>query len=205
MSLINEYTKPNHPLRVLHVTLRMSKQGGGVASYVGELATRLAGANVESVVVSTDGEDVEPLVVGVNDLEWHHGLAKGYQELGYSPEIWRKLEGLVAGVDVVHLHGLRTLLGWKTRRVCERLGKPLVVSPHAQLTPWLLGQRKMKKRMIDWLWLKKTFRAAHSFLAVSEGEAEDIQLRALLRKLRRCRSVLMRMNMRRIGKINEKD
>ncbi len=152
-------------LKTLHVSLRLGFQGGGVAAYVHGLVSHLTPGDVESTLFSTD----------IDPVDHQPREPRGWPEMTYSPKLWGRLPGLVEAADVVHLHGLRTLLGWRTRVLAQRIGRPLVVSPHGQLHPWLLAKNRWRKRLIDRLWLRRTLSSASLLLAMSQGEADDIR------------------------------
>ncbi len=163
-------------LRVLHATMTVSKLGGGVATYVWSLADRLGQSQIDSVVVGlSDGQ------LNVRDLPRSDhvlpvvGVPVGPRALGYSRELQCRLDGLVADVDVVHLHGLRTVLGAQVRRAAARHDVPVVISPHGQLDSWVLARQRARKWVVDRLWEQGNFAQADLFHAVSEHEAKQFR------------------------------
>jgi glycosyltransferase involved in cell wall biosynthesis len=59
----------------------------------------------------------------------------------------KRLEPLVRGVDVIHLHGVWDPLIYAASTVAERLEIPYVLTPHGMLDPWAIAQKGWKKRL----------------------------------------------------------
>ena len=56
-------------------------------------------------------------------------------------------EAALAGVELVHIHGLWRPLLWRAQAKALRMGLPVVLSPHGMLEPWSLRQKALKKRL----------------------------------------------------------
>ncbi len=162
-------------MKVLHASLHLGSRGGGVMSYVRGLTEAQVSIGVEPIWVSVDTEQ-ETRTVPKCDWAWHYGSsASDRLDMGVGSPVLKQLDGLVKSVDVVHLHALRSYFGWRVYRSAKRQGKPVIVSPHGGMHPWLLEQRKMRKFVLDVLWERRLYRGANAFLAMSEDEAANIR------------------------------
>jgi glycosyltransferase involved in cell wall biosynthesis len=161
------------PLRVLHVTRSLDTGAGGVARYVTRLAAHAHHADIRATIATTQpGPAAETDLSEATLVAEPPSLAR---DLGHSRKLSRCLPALIAEAEVVHLHGLRTLLNRRTRALADRLCKPLVVSPHGQLEPWTLHQRRVRKWLTDRLWVRHTLDRAAVIHAVSDTEAANIR------------------------------
>ncbi|KGE14315.1 glycosyltransferase [Sphingobacterium deserti] len=92
----------------------------------------------------------------------------------YSAELKQAI--LLDNADVLHVHGLwryphAFISTWK-----KQTGKPVVVTPHGMLDPYILQNQGTIKRVLgDLLFAKKAFRNSDYFQALSQKEWEDIR------------------------------
>lgn len=164
------------PLGVTHVTLSPSRRGGGVAVYLRELARRTAQQGHRVTVLGLDDDRMqEELRDGVYEpgVQLITARPVGSRTLGFSPPLWKQLGRAIAQADIVHVHGLRTLLGAHTARLCRRDNTPLIVSPHGQLDPWLLQQRRARKFVFDRAFDRRVRTTATVLHCMSSQEAVD--------------------------------
>lgn len=157
---------------VLHVTPNLGgTSGGGVSAYLRELVRQTAGeARHTAAGLLNDGPTSLPGAERV--LEFPR---RGPAMLGYAPQLAEALDQWTAPVDVVHTHGLRMLPMRTGRRFAERRRLPLVISPHGQLDPWVLEDRRVRKLVVDLLWERKNLRTAACFHATAPQEARHIR------------------------------
>ncbi|WP_226700345.1 glycosyltransferase [Qipengyuania gaetbuli] len=130
------------------------------------------------------GLGAEPVVIGVRDAaseedRWRFGDAevllaepRGPQALAYSPD----LDALVAGakLDLLHLHGIWQYPSHVAGRFARTTRKPLVISPHGMLDPWITSRNAWKKHAARFLWEREAWSSASAFHALTEAEARDI-------------------------------
>ena len=162
-------------LNVVHVTFHPSRHGGGVASFVWSIAHALQSQQVASTIAGISDDRLHLDCPVDKNIKLIAASPQGPASLGYAPQLRSELNGAIAAADLVHIHGLRTLLNRDTRRLAQRHGKPLIISPHGQLDPWLLNQRRFRKLITDLLWVRRNLRAADVIHAVSPRETEQIQ------------------------------
>jgi glycosyltransferase involved in cell wall biosynthesis len=93
-----------------------------------------------------------------------------HQRVFWSPPLFRDLRRQIAGMDIVHIHELRstvTIAGYSAARKC---GVPYVVSTHGGLRH--LG-RKILKVAFDKIWGQRILNNASYVVAVSPAERTD--------------------------------
>ena len=98
---------------------------------------------------------------------------RGPARFGFAPTLARELEG--AQLDVLHLHGIWMYPSKAARIWRQRTGKPLVISPHGMLAPWITARGKPQKAVARQLYERGAWRAASRLHALTGAEAEDIR------------------------------
>lgn len=163
-------------LRVLHVSLNASHVGGGVATYIWRATKALHEQGVINHVACVTDADLEhDAAERLPHAELIHGPAFPGRTLGAAPRLWREISEQMDKVDVVHLHGLRASIIWSAASLARKKKVPFVISPHGQLHPWLLSQRRTRKLIVDTLFTRRDVRSCSGLHAVSEPEADDIR------------------------------
>lgn len=77
--------------------------------------------------------------------------------------------------DLIHLHGMWTLLLALAALVAHRKGITLVISPHGCLEPWALGYKHRKKWFALRTYQGAILRSASLFIATASQELESIR------------------------------
>jgi glycosyltransferase involved in cell wall biosynthesis len=118
-------------------------------------------------------------VVGLRDefsvedgVAWHPipiqlCAPQGPKILGWSGDYARSLRAQAP--DIVHQHGIWTLLALETTRFRRRHGK-LVVSLHGMIEPWSLKNSKVKKRLAWFGYQRQNLEQADCLIVSSEPE-----------------------------------
>lgn len=96
----------------------------------------------------------------------------GPTALAYAPGMMAEL--LASKLDILHLHGIWQYPSYAASAWARASGKPLVISPHGMLDPWITRRNRWKKRLAMALWERRSWRAASAFHALTEAEAADI-------------------------------
>ena len=125
-----------------------------------------------------------PVVVGLRDTDsetdaWRlDGLETrlvdpvGPKALAYAPGLVGALRD--ADLDLLHLHGIWQYPSHAADAWAKATGKPLVVSPHGMLDPWITSRNAWKKHLARSAWEKRSWNAASVFHALTKSEAQDI-------------------------------
>lgn len=85
------------------------------------------------------------------------------------------LAGNLAAFDVVHIHHLWRLVPTLAGYFCRQLGVPYLIAPHTSLSPWALGQKKLKKQLARLFVWNRILKRASGFHSLNDLEAEEIR------------------------------
>ena len=125
-----------------------------------------------------------PVVLGIEDeaaaqdgwrlegIERHLAKPHGPAAIAYAPELRSLLDA--AQLDLLHLHGIWQYPVKAAGDWAQRTGKPLVVSPHGMLAPWITTRNTWKKNIARALWEQSAWRKASLFHALTQAETADI-------------------------------
>ena len=161
-------------IRVLHVTEDHSARNTGITAAVDSL-TRCMPETIQPAIVCV-GDDILP-VTEQADLAVLPTRGMG--------RVWRFAAGgkaalaqLIAGADVVHIHGLWMWVQWSAARLASRLGKPFIVTAHGMLEPWIWQRQSAfprLKKSIYWHGMAySAFRRASAVHALTAREAATL-------------------------------
>ncbi|WP_324826812.1 glycosyltransferase [Qipengyuania zhejiangensis] len=149
-----------------------SRANGGVFEAVAAQAALLRDLGATPVIIAID----DPAHA---DDRWRLGEAeillaqgKGPAQLGYAPQLGATLDR--AKLDLLHLHGIWQFPSHAADGWARRTGRPLVISPHGMLDPWITGRNAWKKTLARTIWERRSWRSATAFHALTEAEAHDI-------------------------------
>ncbi len=132
-------------MRILHLTpyYAPAYAFGGVVRSVEGMATSLSARGHEIAVLTTDALDqrqryhgpADKMIDGVRVLRRSNILPglRGRLNLSTPRGMKQAAEAIAPTVDVVHIHEFRTLENLLVAPVAQRLGKPIVLSPHGTL------------------------------------------------------------------------
>jgi glycosyltransferase involved in cell wall biosynthesis len=163
----------NRPLRIGMLSQSLSRHSGGVAE-----AMRLFGNAVRAdnprhelhVFAKRDAASDQdaPLYDG-----WQVHLARGFgpDRFSFSPGLLRAM--LAADLDVLHIHGLwqaHALGGWLWHRIT---GRPVVISPHGMLEPWIMANSARSKQIVGRLFQNDLMRRAAIIHALTGAERDQ--------------------------------
>lgn len=158
-------------IRVLHVTEDHSAANTGITSAV-DAMTRCVPESIQSMIACV-GEETIPLRPGVQLYSFPtDGISKLWR---YSPNAQAALARAVAESDVVQVHGLWMWPQWAAARQAARLGKPLVVTSHGMLQPWMWQRQSWLHRLKKTIYWKglayPAFRSADMIHALTRRES----------------------------------
>ena len=161
-------------MRVLQVSDSLSVRYGGTAASCAHLANHLAGAGVETSVVTLAADRQGPrwpLAPSVIQRVCHPVVP---HPLAYCP-------GLAAIVSspprpqVVHVHGLWRLHYWQATRVAHKANVPVLVSVHGMLHQLALAEKATSKRLARWLYQDDLLRRAQCLHVTAPEEADQVR------------------------------
>ena len=79
-----------------------------------------------------------------------------------------------ARLDLLHLHGIWQFPSHAAGAWARETGRPLLLSPHGMLDPWITSRNRWKKLPARFLWEHHAWRSASACHALTEAEAQDI-------------------------------
>jgi len=160
-------------LRIGMLSQSLSRHSGGVAE-----AMRLFGNAVRAdnpahdlhVFANRDAASDQDAALYEG---WHVHLARGFgpARFAFSPGLLRAM--LAADLDVLHIHGIwqaHALAGWLWHRIT---GRPVVISPHGMLEPWIMANSARSKQIVGALFQNDLFRRAAVIHALTSAEQQQ--------------------------------
>jgi glycosyltransferase involved in cell wall biosynthesis len=169
---------PDRPLRVAHVTpsFHPATAYGGPVRSVHDLCTALAGRGLDVRVLTTDANG-ESRLKGVPLAREAH--VRAGLRVRYCPRQWpdsvaagllRRIPGLVAWADVVHLTGVYCFPTWPTLAFSRLRSRPLVWSPRGSMQRWAGFRGGVKKG--GWLAVCRALAPSRGALHLTSAEEE---------------------------------
>ena len=167
-------------MRVLHVCAYFAPAfgyGGPPRSVLG-LCKTLRTLDVETEVLTTTANGNRELPSGRSEFE---GVPVEYVPRSFPRRFFnasglgRRLDALIPGFDLVHVHGLWNFTVWKACAAARNLKKPYVVSPRGMLDIGSMQRRAGLKRWTYPLVERKNLTGAAIIHATSDAEAEGIR------------------------------
>ena len=159
-------------MRILHSVETLSRQAGGLAVAVRDLAAELAvAAGKPSIeLLSSGSPDSLTVAEAVSISRVAGGPLAGFRASRRIAEIHE-----TSRISVVHQHGLWAPLTVAAGRFAGRKNIPLVISPHGMLEPWALGHHAARKAIAMQLYQRRNLESASVLHATSENEASQFR------------------------------
>lgn len=167
---------PPSAIKVLHITPRISRLGGGVTEAIWGLvrATQTNGVAHTAVAVRDPWTQIDmqtaPAGCDVRTFE-----QKGPPSAFFSPLLGRYLRETLHGHDIVHVHSIRHWPGFAARRCAVAQDRPLLISLHGMLYPEHLRRSPIRKALTHRFIENETLRRAHCLHATSDQELAAIR------------------------------
>lgn len=165
-------------MKILHVIESLRKNAGGAAEIVPVIAEEQRHCGNDVAMVTLESADYSDTAVhaqkaGVKMVAYRRSsVLPGI--LGFSWTYMKELDGLIAGVDIVHVHGLWQFFGWWAALRTRHLRKVLVMQPHGSLEPERLKISKWRKQIVGTLVDRPLLRNADCVLTTAESEREHV-------------------------------
>lgn len=158
--------------RIGLLTASASRLGGGVFEAVAAQADLLRNLGAVPVVIALDDAHSEADAHRFAGAELHHARVQGPGFFGYSPQLHDLLDA--ARLDLLHLHGIWMYPSQAASSWAARSGKPLLISPHGMLDPWITSRGRWKKALARAGYERRSWRRAAALHALTQREADDI-------------------------------
>lgn len=158
--------------RIGLLTGSASRAGGGVFEAVVLQAGLIRHHGGTPVIFAVRDEFSDQDAHRFGGCEIHLSDRFGPAMLGIGPQLPAMLDA--ADLDCLHLHGIwldtsRVAADW-----ARRSGKPLLISPHGMLDPWITGRGRWKKALARLAYERRAWRVAAALHALTGREAADI-------------------------------
>lgn len=160
---------------MLQVTESVNVRFGGIATAYAQLVNHLACAGVEVIALTVDPEAGDAGRVALDSRVRAMACRPSRpRRLGYCAGMAKQLDAAPVPA-VVHIHGLWRLHAAQVIRYAQRIGAPIVISPHGMLHAAALRQRAIFKRAARRLFQDNVLRRARCLHATAAEEADEIR------------------------------
>jgi glycosyltransferase involved in cell wall biosynthesis len=170
-------------VRVLHVSAYYAPAFvyGGPPRSIHGLCRALSRCGVNIGVFTTDANGAETLPLAAANAIEYEGVPVRYFPRSWparpigSRHLAAALRASLAGMDVLHIHGLWNRVVWAAARQARRAAIPYVLSPRGMLEEAALTLRSWRKRAAFALVERKTVDGAALLHATSERELQTLR------------------------------
>jgi glycosyltransferase involved in cell wall biosynthesis len=163
-------------IRVLHVTPRLSRAGGGVTEAIWGLVRSTSHHRVNhSALAAADEWSSTDLQHAPEGCDTHVFPQIGPRSVFFSPTLGKYLQDSLQNYDIAHIHSIRHWPGLATRRIAAAKQRPLLISLHGMLYPEHLKKSPVRKAMLHTLFENATLRSAQCLHATSMQELDSIR------------------------------
>ena len=160
-------------MRIGLLSAPLSRANGGVFEAVVAQAAIIRDGGAVPIVCGTGDRFTAEDAARFGDAEVIAVPSAGPAQFGYARGMAERLAE--AGLDLLHLHGIWQYPVHAAGVWARRSGRPLIISPHGMLDPWITGRGRAKKALARIAWERRGWRAASAFHALTDDEAQDIQ------------------------------
>lgn len=155
-------------MKVIHFIDSIDNTAGGTTEYMRLLSNELK-ANVELLVAT--GTSNAPIVIEGVKVQFFNTKVLRWYSLLKEFQIFLKKEN----PTIVHINGIWSPQNWGFQKVAQKLGIPVVLSPHGMLEPWILAHNPWKKKLGLFLYQNKAIHNAEHLHATAVMEQQSIR------------------------------
>lgn len=149
---------------ICNITENISNESGGLRTVIINLYSFLK-ENYELDIICNKKEDNDPF------LSFPSEKIKPW---GYSNALSLYLKENVINYDLFHLHGVFMHSQFISSTLALKNDIPYLVSPHGMLEPWLLNDKKIKKRLYFEMILKNLLKSSNAIHAITPSEKDNL-------------------------------
>jgi len=173
-------------MKVLHVIHSLSLVRGGptVAALQLVKALRDSGVDAEAIATNDNGDGV--LDVPLEEKIEYSGIPvrffsrtpsriKAIYEYGISQSLTRWLEANIHRYDLVKIHSLFTYVCTFSAIISRQHKVPYIIAPHGHFSPWVIGQKRLKKQVYAFLLERKNLHRAAAIHCLTDREAKYVR------------------------------
>lgn len=150
----------------------VSRRNGGVFEAVVRQADILRELGAQPLIFGLRDGFADEDRYRLGDDEVHLARVVGPPAIGYAPTLVPRL--IEARLDALHCHGIWQHHVAAAGRWARTRGRPLIVSPHGMLDPWVTRRNRWKKALARAAWERRSWNRATLFHALTADEGADI-------------------------------
>ena len=158
--------------RIGLLTTSASRAGGGVFEAVVAQAEILTRLGAQPMIFALEDEHSASDAARFGAVPVKTVPVVGPRTIGYAPALVPAL--LAAQLDCLHLHGIWMYPSRAAAVWAKRTGRPLLISPHGMLDPWIIGRGRWKKAIARVGYERSAWQRAYALHALTTREAQDI-------------------------------
>lgn len=165
-------------MNILNIAVNLTPEWGGPTKVISELTEELA--NKKDVNITIFSPISEPdrhkikLLDNVNvELFKEHPFSRFW--VGYSPSMVKGLEKSIKLFELVHIHELWSYPHFIAYRMAKKYNKPILITPHGELQPWMVNHKSFKKNIYLKLIQKPILENVNGIHAISLDEVNEIK------------------------------
>ncbi|MFW6296728.1 MAG: glycosyltransferase [Halothece sp.] len=172
-------------MKILQVIPSVSPVRGGTSVAVLETvkALRCNGVDVEIATTNDDGDGV--LDVPLNTLTEFEGVPvrffsrfsppiRALSEYIFSSDFTRWIWQNIEGYDLIEINSFFSYVCTLSAIASRQKKRPYIISPHGQLSPWVINQKRLKKDIYAFLAERNNLNRATAIHCMTKNEAEDV-------------------------------
>ncbi|WP_067785784.1 glycosyltransferase [Paraurantiacibacter namhicola] len=159
--------------RIGLLTASASRAGGGVAEAVLRHARLLHSLGAHPIVLTLQDSELSQDAARFGEIPLIAHPVIGPRQVGYAPGLAASLRA--ARLDCLHLHGIWQYPSRAAGSWAKESGRPLVISPHGMLAPWIRGRSRVRKALAQIGYERRSWQSAAAFHALTQQEAAEIE------------------------------
>lgn len=158
-------------MKILFMTLSLSRKAGGLFFSVRSLAQHLARTGAECRALGPRDEFTDQDHAQWNPVPTNSYDVVGPKTIGYSASI----KSFIGTPDIQHMHGIWMYHSHVNRTSARQRNVPYLISPRGMLDRWALENSSWKKKISARLYEQKHLQDASCIHALCESEANSIR------------------------------
>jgi len=170
-------------MKVLHIVPSLSLVRGGPTIAVLETVKALRDSGVNAAAIATNDNGDRILDVPLNEWVDYHDIParffprspspiKAFSEFSIALQLTDWLRENIRNYDLIEINSLFSYACTFSARIARQQNIPYVISPHGHFSPWVIGQKRWKKRIYNFLLEQKNLDRATAIHCTTEDEAK---------------------------------
>lgn len=161
-------------MKVLHIAASLSYEWGGPTKVVAGLTEALAKKGIEITVFAPITDELKfAQINGVNVQIFKQSFPARIWT-SCSLELARAVEREISKFDLIHIHEIWHHPQFIAYKAAIKAGKPYIITIHGELEPWCLSNKKIRKKVVSFLFQKKIIEDASALHALTQEEIKNI-------------------------------